>query len=66
MGMQSKTNKQQNVRRQVPIPLDQAEPTEVQRAYQTGVAPAANKALQGRIDEQIAFPRSLSWLRSID
>jgi len=64
--MQSKTNNQQNVRRQVPILLDQAEQCPIEKALQTEVARAANKALQGRVDEQIAFARSMSWLRSTD
>ncbi len=62
--MQSKTNNQQNVKRQVPIPLDQAELCPVEQALQTEVALAANKALQGRVDEQVAFARRLIWPRS--
>ncbi len=46
----------------VPIPLDQAELCPIEKALQTEAARAANKALQRRVDEQIAFARSMSWL----
>ncbi len=64
--MQSKTNNQQNVRRQVPIPLDQAELCPIEKALQTEVARAATKALQGRVDKQMAFARRLIWPQSSD
>ncbi len=64
--MQSKTNHQQKVRRQVPIPLDQTEMSPIEKALQTEVARAATKALQGRVDEQVAFARRLIWPRSSD
>jgi hypothetical protein len=64
--MQSKTNNQQNVRRQVPILLDQAVLCPVEKTLQAQVARAATKALQGRVDEQVAFARSMSFLISSD
>ncbi len=50
----------------VPIPLDQAELSPFEKALQTQAARAATKALQGRVDEQVAFARSMSWLRPSD
>ncbi len=64
--MQSKIIHQQNVKRQVPIPLDRAELCPVEKALQTEVARAATKALQRRVDEQVAFARSMSFLISSD
>ncbi len=64
--MQSKTNNQQNVRRQVPIPLDQAELCSVEKALQTEVALAANKALKARVDKQMAFGRAFHYGHRLD
>jgi len=64
--MQSKTNNQQNVRRQVPIPLDQAELSPVEKALQTEAAVSADKALKARVDKQMAFGRAFHYGQRLD
>ncbi len=50
----------------VPILLDQAELSPIEKALQTEVARAATKALQGRVDKQIAFGRAFHYGHRLD